>query len=102
MARATHPRPITAFRQLRRIELAYPWLGELAPELQAEAHRLDAAASLEELTQDTSAQVVAALHELTRFLQRLANADLAQELKERAFWRRDEWSAFAVLERPDV
>jgi hypothetical protein len=37
------------------MELTYPWLGELAPELQAEAHGLDAAASREEIAQDISA-----------------------------------------------
>jgi len=36
MAGATYPRPVAALGQLRRIELAYPWLGELAPELSVE------------------------------------------------------------------
>ena len=37
-----------------------------------------------------------------RFLQRLANADLAQDLEQRALRRRDERSTLAILEGPDV
>jgi hypothetical protein len=37
-----------------------------------------------------------------RFLQRLANADLTQKLKERAFRRRDKGRALAALEGPNV
>src|SRR5487761_324668 len=86
----------------RLIELTKPRLRELAAELQAEAHGLDAGASLEQLTLHISAQTVAALHQLARFLQRLANTHLAQNLQQRALRHRDERRSLAVLEGPNM
>jgi len=71
-------------------------------ELQAEAHGLDAGAPLEQIAEHIGAQAVAALSQLARFLQRLADANLAQDLEQRTLWRRDKRCAFAVLERPNL
>src|SRR5487761_97306 len=102
VSRARHPRPVAALGQLGLIELTKPRLRELAAELQAEAHGLDAGASLEQLTLHISAQTVAALHQLARFLQRLANTHLAQNLQQRALRHRDERRSLAVLEGPNM
>src|SRR5579872_2949488 len=102
VGRARHPGPIAASGQLGWIELAGPRLGEVATELQAKAHGLDAGAALEQVAQHGGTQAVGAFDQLTRFLQRLPDADFAQHFQQCAFWRRDERGILVVLEGSDM
>ncbi len=65
------------------VELAGPREGQLASEPQAESNSLDARAALEQLRQHVSTQAVGAFSDLFGLLQRLPDADLAEQFKRK-------------------
>ena len=66
--------------QLRWVQLRGPRQRQFAPELQAQAHRLDAGATHQQVAQHVGTQAVGTLREFARFLYWLPHTHLAENL----------------------